>query len=967
MVLQPAERAAEVLQVLADLAPSGEAQPAAQVIPLDWFQWLPTSAVSLFSGSPGTGSFGGDLMRGLAVAPDDVAVQVERKFGERLAAIDQIRANEHSLRVGWLFVAGRVDGDDGKQHRVFHPLVTVPVRVQVTVSYGAARLVPAGDVSLTPRVTDPEWRKALYGQMEFGGGALSDGDRPDAPAALLARLERLKKFAFEAAEAAGLPARSLVPGGEDPELAMRRLGTAVLAGLAVYAVHETGGVSRAASLRTWATRNLEVHTAFHSVYVGDAVASTHPVEAPLPSPYVLTPAQQKVVESARVNAITVVSGAPGTGKSHTIVAVATDAIARGLTVLVAAKSAAAVDALLDLLERAPGPDPVVFGSMERRQQLAAHLAAGQMAAVGTDTIRRDHEKLEASIARRDEVRSTVARLLRLEQLLADPSEADASREIAPGLFASAATIKPASSLLDAYRDVAPGVFGAWRRWRAWRKLTRLAECDPRTSVPDLEEALETARLATTIAGASISIAARQWRDLADREAEVRAGAGVLVASVTRSEKRWNRRSLGAVAAVATALRSGRAARREQLARLTGDDLTRALPLWIGTLPDIDDLLPPVAGLFDLVILDEASAIDQSLAATALLRGRAGVVAGDPRQLRHVSFLSDEELAAAVEAHDLADDPQLAARLDARRNSTLDVAMSVAPVIGLEEHFRSAPHLIQFAADRLYSGNLRIATRSPINEALDCIDVARVHGDRNKDGVVEAEVLHVIRELRRLHAAGARSVGVVTPFRAQADALEAAALESLSLDQIKTMDLRIGTVHAFQGNERDEVLISVGVGADDRSWRFVEDPHLCAVMITRARRHTKLFISTDPPDKGLIAGYLDQADQPYRHVEAVDVTAWTNDVASDLRLAGVRVEVGYRVGRHVVDVCVFDQPTPVAINCGVHEGGIEDHISRHLDLLRGGWHIHEAFPGRWRDQRGELVIELLQSLRRLPTS
>ena len=100
-----------------------------------------------------------------------------------------------------------------------------------------------------------------------------------------------------------------------------------------------------------------------------------------------------------------------------------------------------------------------------------------------------------------------------------------------------------------------------------------------------------------------------------------------------------------MAALATALRSGRSARREQLSRLDDDKLTRALPLWVGTLADVDDLLPPVPGLFDLVILDEASSIDQPLAATALLRGRRAVIAGDPRQLRQVSFVADAQLRA----------------------------------------------------------------------------------------------------------------------------------------------------------------------------------------------------------------------------------------------------------------------------------------------------------------------------------
>lgn len=111
-----------------------------------------------------------------------------------------------------------------------------------------------------------------------------------------------------------------------------------------------------------------------------------------------------------------------------------------------------------------------------------------------------------------------------------------------------------------------------------------------------------------------------WDRLLTADDEVRTLLGRWLALESHSAERINSSSLRAVAAVSTALRSGRAARREQLRRLDDDKLTRALPLWVGTLSDIDDLLPAVPALFDLVVLDEASSIDQPT-------GRAGAPAG----------------------------------------------------------------------------------------------------------------------------------------------------------------------------------------------------------------------------------------------------------------------------------------------------------------------------------------------------
>ena len=97
------------------------------------------------------------------------------------------------------------------------------------------------------------------------------------------------------------------------------------------------------------------------------------------------------------------------------------------------------------------------------------------------------------------------------------------------------------------------------------------------------------------------------------------------------------------------------------------------------------------------------------------------------------------------------------------------------MLALDEHFRCAPHLVDFVARRLYGGRVQVATRSPVTSSIDCIDIVRLEGDRDGSGAVRAEVEWTLRRLHALHADGVRSVGVITPFRAQADALEKAVL------------------------------------------------------------------------------------------------------------------------------------------------------------------------------------------------
>jgi hypothetical protein len=291
------------------------------------------------------------------------------------------------------------------------------------------------------------------------------------------------------------------------------------------------------------------------------------------------------------------------------------------------------------------------------------------------------------------------------------------------------------------------------------------------------------------------------------------------------------------------------------------------------------------------------------------------------------------------------------------------------VITLDEHFRSDPHLVDFVAARLYGGRVKVATRAPSTASRDCISIVRINGRRDRKGVVDAEVDWTIRELRKLRAAGVRSVGVITPFRAQATALEEAALAAFSVDDIEAMDLRVGTVHAFQGHERDHVIASLGVGPDQdgTSWRFVEDPHLFTVFVTRARKQMTLLVSAEPPVHGIVADYVAQDDTPPGLPPSGPArTAWVRTIADDLRDGGLTTITSFPAGRHLVDVCVPDAGD-VGIECDVHPDGPEAHIERHLALVRLGWRLFDAYPSRWGDRRRELGADLLRSLKGAHTS
>jgi hypothetical protein len=479
------------------------------------------------------------------------------------------------------------------------------------------------------------------------------------------------------------------------------------------------------------------------------------------------------------------------------------------------------------------------------------------------------------------------------------------------------------------------------------------------------------RAAAELAAHGGTVLGAAWAELLRADEAVRKAAG-RVAEVEGARESRRRQGRSAASDLATALRAGRRQRRRLLRMLDGSRIVRALPLWVGTLRDVEDLLPDTPGLFDLVVLDEASQIDQLAAAGALLRARRAVVVGDPRQLRHVSFVADDLVARTLRAHGLA---PLAARLDVRRASVLDVAAGTAPTTWLDEHHRSVPHLIDFSARRFYAGRLFVATRHPANETADAIEVVRVVPATDDDAgdptdataptdptTATSELEAALGVVARLAAAGRSDIAVVSPFREVADTAQAALLASYDLDDVQRLGLRVGTVHAFQGAEADHVVLVLGLSADDAGGRrrFVEDPHLFNVMVTRAKRALVVVTSLPPEDasssSGLIEEFLAHADRPpARQAEGAPPTPWAAALARELDAAGVPVRTGYPVGRWTVDLCVGGEA--MAVEAGVHPDGAGAHIARHRLLAAAGWRHVDGYATRWDHDATRAAVEL----------
>jgi hypothetical protein len=872
---------------------------------------------------------------------------------DRLAALDALHRDERILRRGWAWLLGVAD-IDGAVRKLRLPLVAEPVRLER--SGRGYRVVPAGDLELTPLVTDRDLAAVLEAAPGIGTAAWLNTTGTAA-------------WVTTAAEAAGLKPDRLA--GDDPPLL--RMPEDELVGLAAAALFVARDVSAAGlrdTLRAWAARPALEGTALACVYgAGDEPAGER-ADAVLPppnaarrevvrrgrrepagerddvvlSPLPLNAAQREVVRRVRHEPVVVVSGPPGNGKSHAVVAAALDTVHRGGSVLVATQSAHAAEVLGELLARYPGPAPVLFGNAERRGRFAVALTSGLPPGVAAQQLRDDADAVERAQAGVEAIAAALAVALDLERKAAtlpmwEPLlfglRAEAPKVFAPGFDAA-----KARRLLKAR---------FFRRFRL-RRLTGVDE----GRLPQLLEALDADRAAATLAVSGGTDLGPAWDALARADADLATAVGTAMRHAATSGRRWDGDARRSTAALAAALRTGRNGRREALAALDGPALVGALPLWIGTVTDVEDLLPPTPGLFDLVILDEAAHIDQIRAAPVLARARRALVVGDPNQLRFVSFVADIDVAATLARHGLTD------RLDVRRSSAFDVAVGAAPVTWLDEHYRCAPHLIEFSARRFYAGRLALMTRHPRTERVDAIDVVHVPGAEVSDGVNRAEVDAVLATVRELAAAGVTGIGVVTPFRAQADAIEAALLKELPVEEIERLGLRSGTVHAFQGSEAGTVVVSLGLVERDSParQRFVAEPSLFNVMVTRARERL-IVITSLTGGTGLVADYLAHAEGPRGSAgDAADPPVpFARRLAAELAAAGRDVRVGYPVGGWRVDVVVDG----VGLICGPHPDGNAAHIDRQRALLRAGWTLRDAFASRWSGDAVRAALDLAAEL------
>ncbi|SOB89032.1 caspase, EACC1-associated type [Streptomyces sp. 1331.2] len=573
--------------------------------------------------------------------------------------------------------------------------------------------------------------------------------------------------------------------------------------------------------------------------------ATAPKPVRLVTPLPSNEAQSAVLRSAMTRRLTVATGPPGTGKSQLVANLVATALAAGERVLIASTNNQAVDEVWQRCERL-SPGSVVrtgssWGETDYRGIEDATLRKLLEVPEPFRNLRTAELEVDVATDRLSKLQKEFAQAAALERALRQSGEAREQHADRLGLPVGDLGELLATDDLERLSRKAAGLSRAWFLGERRRKklLRRIGVESNGQPTSELCSALSD--FATTEQG---------WRRGRERalalpndavlsealdnvEAGVRSTSSVLLDSAVKTAARTGRQAIIKLLTTRDANGNDWPAVRSVLSAARG---------WAVTSLSARNF-PPDAGLFDLVIVDEASQCSIPAVLPLLFRARRALIIGDAMQLPHITKIGPERESMIRRSSGLRSDWLERHQLAYRRHSAFHAAERAAGAsLLLDEHFRCHPAIADVSNRLFYDGQLTVLTDVRSRPSLDRPAIVwsdvrtpatrpRSGGSWVNDGETEMAENFVRSLLRDLPAEA--TIGVVTPFKAHEEALQR------RLGRTDPARVRIGTVHTFQGGERDVVVFSLvaGGGMHPGAVSWVDRQiNLWNVAITRARSH-----------------------------------------------------------------------------------------------------------------------------------
>ncbi|MBO6099924.1 MAG: DNA helicase, partial [Spirochaetaceae bacterium] len=249
--------------------------------------------------------------------------------------------------------------------------------------------------------------------------------------------------------------------------------------------------------------------------------------------------------------------------------------------------------------------------------------------------------------------------------------------------------------------------------------------------------------------------------------------------------------------------------------------------------------------FDMTIIDEASQCNTAVSLVPVIRGKSLMLVGDPQQLNPVITLDkniNEELKAKYNVSE---------NYDYIKNSIYKAFLAsdaVSQETLLHNHYRCAKEIIEFNNKKYYNNQLNIKSKPMYDKPLVFCDISNAHSAIKNTSPQEADKI-----IQYVKNNTDKKIGIITPFKNQKDLIEYKLKEN-HLEKSASC----GTVHAFQGDEKDEILFSLALTENTHSKTYdwlKNNKELLNVAVSRAKDKLVILSSKEQLDR------LHKKDEP----------------------------------------------------------------------------------------------------------
>lgn len=416
-------------------------------------------------------------------------------------------------------------------------------------------------------------------------------------------------------------------------------------------------------------------------------------------------------------------------------------------------------------------------------------------------------------------------------------------------------------------------------------------------------------------------------------------------------------------------------RHRRAARQYLMDCVPRIPAWVMPLHKLWDSVDAVPGLFDTVIVDEASQASVDSLVLLLLAKRIIVVGDDKQNSPEAVGVLEDDIARLAREHL----NRFRFRDEFRPDTSLfdHAERAFGSLITLREHFRCVPEIIRFSNDLCYRDAPLIPLRQappnrlpPMRSRFIAEGVCEGDGQRIRNRAEAEALVDVIESLVADDAYEGKSMGVIAlQGHAQAELIETLLAQRLDPKMIEERRLRCGEPATFQGDQRDVIFLSLVVAPNVhyRALTRLPDQRRFNVAMSRARDQVWLFHSVRQHDlasedlrRRLVSffenpghGALDtlsenleqlerQARSPRRRGNQPEpYESWFEvDVALELLRRKFAVRSQVEVAGKRIDLVVEGLDARLAVECDGDEWhGAEQYerdMARQRQLERAGW-------------------------------